>query len=41
MKVTHNRVSKRAEFYLGREEKERRNTHMGGISERLSPQGFV
>jgi hypothetical protein len=33
MKVRDNRVSKRAEVYLSREEKERRNTHAGGVSE--------
>jgi hypothetical protein len=41
MTGTDNRVSKGAEFYLNREEKERRNTHTGGVSERLSPQGSL
>jgi hypothetical protein len=36
MKVMDNRVSQRAEFYLSREEKERRGAHIGGSQGRLS-----
>jgi hypothetical protein len=41
MKVTDNKVSKKAEFYLSRKEEERRNTHRGVVSKAEPTRLFV